>query len=621
MPRLPGAESVQRVQTARPGAVPRVGNLSGGSFADLGDAAVKFASEMGAAEKRIKDRDAGIARVQADGELDEYSLGTFDAYDKTGNFGVSGKPEEFGEKIRLKKAEILDRFKTQFGKERALEAEAVLEHRTNVWADRASRRSIAIRDDSVALLSGSQLNSYATRVQKGENPIEVLREGVRWLEGDAAGGVPGNRDVFRPEQEADYRNKLAKTVWSARFDRLIRTEQYDEAEDLMGTPMVQQFLDEGTASRISERIYVARREAEKRAQEPVKRGEMAREDYEKLSPAEKLMFHGVVKEKKATGAEKGKEKTEEAAAILGKKPEDLTPEERARLAGTEEKKPFISIVERGANKFFETLGAKDAEAVQKMENDAQSAMRNKVEIRRMKAAMESGRFTTGVFADTRQFIARLGEFAGVDTTKGDWGKLIGDAATADTLDAASNRLGVEVADKLSRFTNMSLQFIRDSLPNLTRTPEGNSVLLEVMERASDRELKIASLADRYISEFKALRPEGERSFFQAVRDLDETDPVIDDNLRQRIIEGSKTAPPSFKQIFGYLQNKPPEGVTVPKGWVFDSFDNAGRMIMRSTRDEQKKVRTKTPVIDPKTGKAVAKPAEKPAETPTEEPAP
>ena len=389
----------------------------------------------------------------------------------------------------------------------------------------------------------------------------------------------------------------------------------------MGTPMVQQFLDEGTASRISERIYVARKEAEKRAQEPVKRGEMGREDYEKLSPAEKLMFHGVVKEAKPTGAEKGKEKTEEAAAILGKKPEDLTDAERARLAGTEAKKPFISIVERGANKFFETLGAKDAEAVQKMENDAQSAMRNKVEIRRMKAAMESGRFTTGVFADTRQFIARLGEFAGVDTTKGDWGKLIGDAATADTLDAASNRLGVEVADKLSRFTNMSLQFIRDSLPNLTRTPEGNSVLLEVMERASDRELKIASLADRYISEFKALRPEGERSFFQAVRDLDETDPVIDDNLRQRIIEGSKTAPPSFKQIFGYLQNKPPEGVTVPKGWVFDSFDNAGRMIMRSTRDEQKKVRTKTPVIDPKTGKAVAKPAEKPAETPTEEPAP
>ena len=37
--------------------------------------------------------------------------------------------------------------------------------------------------------------------------------------------------------------------------------------------------------------------------------------------------------------------------------------------------------------------------------------------------------------------------------------------------------------------------------------------------------------------------------FQAVRDLDQEDPIITDALRQRIIEGSRSTAPSFKDLF------------------------------------------------------------------------
>jgi len=122
-----------------------------------------------------------------------------------------------------------------------------------------------------------------------------------------------------------------------------------------------------------------------------------------------------------------------------------------------------------------------------------------------------------------------------------------------------------MAQKLGRITNMSLKFVIDALPNLTRTPEGNKILIEVMDRVADREIEIARLVNSYIGEFGTLRPEGRKSFLEASFDLDESDPVIDDKLKQRIIEGSKKAPAKFSDIKGFVDSVTAAKATLPEG--------------------------------------------------------
>ena len=280
----------------------------------------------------------------------------------------------------------------------------------------------------------------------------------------------------------------------------------------------------------------------------------------------------------AVGTREGEQDVAEATTILGRDP---TPDERQKLAGVEQSAPLISITDQGETALVKELGKLDANRINDLETTAQTAISTKREVARMEAAIESGRFKTGVFADTRQFLARLFDFAGVDVS--DVSDLIGDAATADTLDAAAKRLGVEMAQKLGRITNMSLGFIKDSLPSLTRTPEGNKILIEVMDRVADRDLEIASLADTYFSEFGSLRPKDRKSFFEATRDLEESDPVIDEELRQRIIDGSKNAPAKFADIEGFVdsiaqeeeQTALPDGIppgSVKTGKTAEGFD-------------------------------------------------
>lgn len=244
----------------------------------------------------------------------------------------------------------------------------------------------------------------------------------------------------------------------------------------------------------------------------------------------------------ATPEEKGAATLAEAGTVLGRDPNE---QERQELADVAPGTPLVTI-EADETAFLKGLGKSEAEEVTRIRTDARVAQRAKAEIERSRLAIESGRFTTGVFSDARVFLSRLAEFAGADEKTKD---LLGDAATADTIDAASARLGIEVAQKLSRLTNMSLTFIERGLPGLARTPEGNRILLEVMDRTSDREIEIAAMAETFVNRHKSLRPENEASFFDKVADLEKNDPIITPELRQSIIDGSQNAPKSFKDIF------------------------------------------------------------------------
>lgn len=233
----------------------------------------------------------------------------------------------------------------------------------------------------------------------------------------------------------------------------------------------------------------------------------------------------------------------------------------------------INLNEKGPSAFRTEMGKLDAERVKALNDGAQQSFRDLDEITRMKAALDSGRFQTGTLAFQRQMVSRLATFLGVNQDNEIW-KMIGSASTADTLDAAMNRLAVGEAQKMSRITNMSLEFVKSSLPNLIRTPGGNRILVDVMEKGAQRQIDLANLANLYAREFDTMNPTDEQwaekypnlprmSYIEAQADLERRQPVVDEEMRKRIQGEADAAPKSLQEA---INNSLPPGL--PKGSRF-----------------------------------------------------
>jgi hypothetical protein len=218
---------------------------------------------------------------------------------------------------------------------------------------------------------------------------------------------------------------------------------------------------------------------------------------------------------------------------------------RLRAAGAPRSSNTV-VMPPGPLALVKELGNLDAKRIGGMIDDAQSAMARLAQLDRIDVAAASKRFTTGIFGPQRQFLSQAAEFLGLDPSRlvdGQGRPLLGDAATADTIDAASKEIAAEFAKNMSRVTNMSLGFIRDALPNLSRTPEGNAVLNEVMRSVAQRQIELGRLADKF-ARIGDTRPPGQPSMFELMADLDRNSPVITPELRRRIEEGSRPGPRS-----------------------------------------------------------------------------
>ena len=235
--------------------------------------------------------------------------------------------------------------------------------------------------------------------------------------------------------------------------------------------------------------------------------------------------------------------------------------------------------------FRVSLSENEADRVTKIRDSAERATSDKFEIERMKVAIESGKFTTGSLSDARVFLGRLADyFVGPELTQDpQWVEWVGDAATADTMDAASKRLAVEASKDAGRNTNMMLRLIEGSLPALSRTPEGNLILLEVMDRVSNRDIAIGGIVNNY-ARAGSLQPEGQQNYFDAVKEYDKSNPVITHDLRKRMAEATKRAPRSFQASFdaqlppGVPKGSVQTGITEPDGFPVYTLPDGSEMV-------------------------------------------
>lgn len=548
MPKLPDDLSFGRRPLPRPGAVPniqatgrgitRAADIQAAAAGQTGtglDAFRQSLDEIGRAETRIQSRHDAVSRARDLGLYTEKVNAELLRVSQESDLSALEVADGFNEWLRGETRKTLQDHNGS-AESRLTFAETLEKSRTG-YAAQAAGLMIQAQDANVAaILSGDLNNSLAAVSQSpgalGQERI-ALRESIRRSAG-----------ALTSQQERTLLQTGDSLLAERSIETLLIRGDIDGAErQLLEQPGLLAMLQPPAQKRLFDKIFAFRveerkaeatgiaRRAEVRAmlgpgatEDDVTAAIMEAEDF--TAPPEKMVQIG--DPNSPTGTRWVRESQAEGQA-------------------GPQRAPLVSITEKGETAMAEALGKLDAKRVMDLEEAGQKAYRTIAELDRMDAAIQSGRFSTGVFSDARSFLANFAVFVG---SSPETLALIGNAATADTLDAASARLSIEAAGKLSRLTNMSLVLIRDSVPNLTRTPEGNKILIEVMRRTSQREIELASLADAFIQDHGTLRPEGQRTFFQAVRDLEENDPVITEELRDSITEGGQAAPNSFSEVFG-----------------------------------------------------------------------
>jgi hypothetical protein len=167
----------------------------------------------------------------------------------------------------------------------------------------------------------------------------------------------------------------------------------------------------------------------------------------------------------------------------------------------------------------------------------------------LRNALDSDKFKTGFMGDTRSLISHGLEFFGVDTSKVPG---IGDAASADQIESAANQLATNVSELLSRTTNLSIKLTQDQVANLTKTPQGNRMILELFTRADQLQAKMAEEANHRMNEYGTLNPPNQPSWFDTTRRLEAQNPVVDKDFDKRVAaESAKAEGVSWDQIANF----------------------------------------------------------------------
>ena len=507
-----------------------VGRDTASFAADIGQVGDRIA----ASEQRITSKIEAVERARQLNAFQEENTAELLNLSKEKNFADPTVLRTFSDKFKAKSEALVGQH--AYSREsRAILAEHLEAVRFRTVAQAAAMQT-AYQDKELEDRLSSDLS--ALTVEARQSPAALVQSLAAW-DYRLKAYAPG----LDPPKERWWQATGASAITEATIEPLIVSGRVDLAEQLLlSTPGLLNKLSPAAQNKLFNGIEAYRAEARK-PRAPVA-----------LSPGQ-VLVDPITGREIARGGKKEEKLTEIYDANSPTKSRLVTESEALGQPGRE-RAPVVSITQQGESAVAKELGQLDAKRVVKLETDAQQAFLDKAEAQRMTAALDSGRFTPGVFSDARHFIARLADFAGAGPEIKD---LVGDAATADTLDAASAKLGVAVAEKMGRFTNMSLQFVKDSVPNLARTPEGNRVLLDVMNRTADRQIEVASLADKFIQQYGTLRPKDEKTYFQAVRDLEEKDPLITPELEKRIKEGSKQTGSSFVEKFGKAVSKPKEG--------------------------------------------------------------
>lgn len=203
-------------------------------------------------------------------------------------------------------------------------------------------------------------------------------------------------------------------------------------------------------------------------------------------------------------------------------------------------RPVPSKAEARDIKEAEALAAQDVKRVEPILEAGSTARTTIAQIADYRKLLESGKFETGSFADFRSMLGQVGRFIGLegeslallDSMK------IGDPAVAEAMNSLDKQLSLTFASEVSRLTNMSLELIQGGVTSLSKTPEGNSLILEFYENKAKQAIEIDDEYEKYVSKYGTLRPEGKPSFFESANKIKRKS-IAPKNFEERFTKAKK----------------------------------------------------------------------------------
>lgn len=171
----------------------------------------------------------------------------------------------------------------------------------------------------------------------------------------------------------------------------------------------------------------------------------------------------------------------------------------------------------------------------------------------LKASLNTGAFETGFGGETRTYLSQLVEFFGGDPTKFPG---LGDAATAENIQAAADQLAIERVGELSRVTNMSIMLTKSAGPSLLRTVRGNKLIVELMIAKNERDKARAIFANEYVAKHRYTEgPEG--NLRSALDKWDKDNPAWSGEDDARVKKIAREGGPTISEALGDISVRLP----------------------------------------------------------------
>jgi len=188
---------------------------------------------------------------------------------------------------------------------------------------------------------------------------------------------------------------------------------------------------------------------------------------------------------------------------------------------------------------FDVMMEKDeGQLLVDIRTDSTAATRENQQLSIIEALIQKGDFTTGTASELRQGIGRLNQLIGTFTGTAPLSmEIVEDPATATAMQSVFNAMALDIIDSMKglRATNLNMQVVQQVIPQLSATPEGNLLLIQVRRAMNNFRIATQDIASKYRSvEGGPFAKVDGKTLDEAMIEYENANPVLSPELEAEI---------------------------------------------------------------------------------------
>jgi ribosome-binding protein aMBF1 (putative translation factor) len=202
----------------------------------------------------------------------------------------------------------------------------------------------------------------------------------------------------------------------------------------------------------------------------------------------------------------------------------------------EAKQPLVNIDAAGkeVNKEAETVGEFFGKQFVETQESAGKANQALTRVNRTRQLLKQ--VNTGTLGSAKTAAKSLAKDLGVDLAQLN---IQDDAGAAQALSAMSTQAALDfVQQTKGSISNAEMDLFAKAVPSLSRTPEGNELILEMQEKIAKNQIEVAKLA----REYRKNKGRIDEGFGDVLDQYHQKNPLFTEDIKKRIQGGPTTQP-------------------------------------------------------------------------------